>query len=181
MTWRQLIRKELDIAVKRCADYEEMLLYLKKTVIWFVRGSLKNMVPIWPSALLTVKKPFVPLHTGKRLSGTAAEKKGSGQRIMCRILNSTRIRLYRISFHIQTATYYQLYHVAHYHKVKHFYNHQGWKYRKRENGRLGNYFCSAAIFLHRESKVRKNWQKNRLPEYPGKGTLPYAQQSDIRI
>ena len=67
MTWRQLIRKELDIAVKRCANYEEMLLYLKKTVIWSVRGYLKNMVPILPSALLTVKKPFVLTHWEKTI------------------------------------------------------------------------------------------------------------------
>ena len=64
------------------------------------------------------------------------------------------IRLYRISFHIQTATYYQLYHVAHYHKVKHFYNHQGWKYRK-ERMEIGELFLQCSYLLTQGIKSEK--------------------------
>ena len=64
------------------------------------------------------------------------------------------IRLYRISFHIQTATYYQLYHVAHYHKVKHFYNHQGWKYRK-ERMEIEELFLQCSYLLTQGIKSEK--------------------------
>ena len=66
----------------------------------------------------------------------------------------SRIRLYRISFHIQPATYYQLYHVAHYHKVKHFYNHQGWKYRK-ERMEIGELFLQCSYLLTQGIKREK--------------------------
>mgnify|MGYP000444178981 CR=1 FL=1 len=82
ITWRQLIRKELDIAVKRCADYEKIAAVSeKKSVIWSERGYLKNHGPYLAIRPPDSQKCLSYLHTGKRLSGTAAEKNGSGQRI----------------------------------------------------------------------------------------------------
>ena len=154
MTWRQLIRKELDIAVKRCADYEEMLLYLKKNGYLIREGISKKHGPYLAIRPPDIQKAIRTYTLGKDYQVQQLKKRLRTEDYVPYFKTAPGIRLYRISFHIQTATYYQLYHVAHYHKVKHFYNHQGWKYRK-ERMEIGELFLQCSYLLTQGIKSEK--------------------------
>ena len=71
--------------MKRCANYEEMLLYLKKNGYLVREGISKKHGPYLAIRPPDSQKAFRTYTLGKDYQ-VQQLKKGSGQRIMCRIL-----------------------------------------------------------------------------------------------
>ena len=154
MTWRELIRKELDVAVSRCTSYEELVMYLKRNGYLIREGISKKHGPYLAIRPPDSKKAFRTYTLGKDYQVAQLKKRIQTETYIPYFNTAPRIRLYRMPVKVQTATYYQLYYVAHYHKVKHFYNQQGWKYRK-ERMEIEELFLQCSYLLTKGIKSEK--------------------------
>ena len=154
MTWRELIRKELDVAVSRCTSYEELVMYLKRNGYLIREGISKKHGPYLAIRPPDSKKAFRTYTLGKDYQVAQLKKRIQTETYIPYFNTAPRIRLYRMPVKVQTATYYQLYYVAHYHKVKNFYNQQGWKYRK-ERMEIEELFLQCSYLLTKGIKSEK--------------------------
>lgn len=130
-SWRQVVRTDLDVAVRKCRTYPEFLDYLRENGYEIREGMSKKHGRYLALRLPGRPRAFRTYTLGKDYEIPQLLKRLEMESYVPHYFRTPRIRTYAapVGWQPRSASFYQLNHFRRFYQVRHFYNHQGWQYR----------------------------------------------------